>query len=156
MNHEFNSLSMSDAAIYHAYTPHKVKASKTGIGMKRSSDYGEQLRRRAIKCKTGPVGLKLVSPKQAHRNYELRKKFKQMLLEQELHGEVPHCQKCGAVKNDWKVKLVVDHVGTRNQTDADRFENLGILCWQCNSAKGSKREDYRPKWFKDRMKELDK
>lgn len=101
--------------------------------------------------------LKLVSAKQAHRTYELKKKFKRMLQEQDLHGEAHHCQKCGKVTNDYnKLKLVVDHVCTRNQTDADRYENLGILCWKCNSEKGSVREEYRPEWFIERMKELDK
>ena len=100
--------------------------------------------------------LRLVSPKQASRTAELKRKLKQMLVVQDLHVGMHVCQKCGKIRTENNgVKLVADHVNTRNEKDADRFENLGVLCWSCNYKKGSIREEYRPAWFIDEMRKLD-
>ena len=99
--------------------------------------------------------LRQVSPKQRKRTQALQVKLKRMKIVQEMYGYQAHCQIClGRVcKNE---VLLAEHVETRNEWDADRFENLGIAGWKCNKAKGSVRTgDYRPEWFKAEMIKLD-
>lgn len=129
--------------------PRKTKNKGSVIGGKKSS-----IQKNGLSVQKPRVALRMVSAKQAHRNYELRKKLKRMIQEQVLHGEEAHCQICGA--KEWKGRLVAEHVNTRNEVNADRYENLGVACWKCNAEKGSKRTgEYRPEWFQIRMRELD-
>ena len=118
--------------------PRRTKETKP-MGMKRPKSAYHQT-------------LSSISPKGAQRVTILRRKLKQMLNEFDLKGMRPHCQKCGTTTK----KFVADHVQTRNEFDADRFENLGVLCVDCNLAKGSVREEYRQSWFIKRMQELDR
>jgi 5-methylcytosine-specific restriction endonuclease McrA len=148
MTHILDAGTIGSQPDYAGIALRKPKLNNGGIG-----GGGKKNR---VKLKT-KVNLKLVSPKQAARTYQLNKKLKRMMVEQELHGENPHCMICGAIRNENKnTKLVADHINTRNEWDADRFEKLGILCWACNTKKSSRREDYRPEWFRQRMLELDK
>lgn len=139
----------------------------TGKGI----DYSGMIYPRPTKSKNGGIGggrkknvhemkrstLNPVSPKQRVRTGDLQKKLKRMIAVQEIFGYNPHCQKCLKAQFEGnEIKLYADHVGTRNQNDADRYENLGILCYSCNSEKGSVREDYRPAWFVAEMEKLDK
>lgn len=112
----------------------------------------------------GPIerkkGLRKVSKKQRRRTETLKGKLAEMLsVQHEIYG-TERCERGFSFRNmglkaDCSGDLVADHVGTRNQDDADRYENLQVLCWGCNSAKGSKRGDYRPAVMRERMKELD-
>ena len=96
-----------------------------------------------------------MSKNQAKRNRELKGKLAVMLqVQMELYGTTG-CQigKCCRPEDP----LVPEHVSTRNETDPDRYENLGVACWSCNSWKGSRRiKEYRPESFIQRMRELDK
>lgn len=164
LNPEAN-ISMSEAENKFAIRPTKGRGGIGGGSKKRpdgSSTWPEKkepsrvLHARNAKFEPRFSPLKRESRKGGHRRRELDKKLKRMKLIQELFGYNPHCQKCKAAEFDGsKVKLVPDHILTRNEKNADRYENLGILCWGCNTKKGSVREDYRPDWFKAEMVKLD-
>lgn len=136
---------------------HVKPSNKTGIGKKRwnGAEREESLKRTQFKPRF--TRIRKVSAKQRRRTNELGKKLKVMIRVQEMHGYNPHCQKCLAARFEGnELALYADHLGTRNQKDADRYGNLGVLCYACNSKKGSVREaDYRPEWFKAAMLELD-
>ena len=104
--------------------------------------------------------IKAMSTKQRTRTDLLAEKFKVVLkVQRELydynfcaskwgHPEWPHV--CSG-----KLKLTPDHVMTRNQVNADRFENLQPLCSWCQYIKGSRRIDFRPKEYKEALQRLD-
>ena len=137
------------------------KTQKTGIGMKRSDECCEEV---PVKRKNGGLKrtrLRPISKKQAKRNRSLKEKFAIIVTEQiRLYGTA----QCEHGKYQWAHgqpancagQLVVDHVFTRNQDNADRYENLQLLCWFHNSGKSSQRIDYRSPEMKEAMLELDR
>lgn len=107
-----------------------------------------------------PKRLRRTSPKQRKRTDVLQDKLEILKKTQtDLYG-APCCETTSGVV-EWKHKcpgkypLVVDHVGTRNQVDADRFANLQLLCTWCNYQKGSVRIDFRPQEMRDALRALD-
>jgi 5-methylcytosine-specific restriction endonuclease McrA len=136
---------------------HPKETGKSGIGSKKRWNGSTEERSsssRPFKPKFST--LRKVSKKQRKRNDGLKVKLKRMKIVQETYGYQAHCQMClGKVcKNEG---LVAEHIETRNEWDADRYENLGIAGWKCNQAKGSVRTgDYRPGWFVEEMRKLDK
>ena len=101
--------------------------------------------------------LRQVSPKQRKRTEDLKDKLEVLLAKQhEIYG-TERCEMGFALgeKCPEDSPFVVDHVGTRNQSDADRFGNLQVLCIFHNGIKGSKRIDFRPHRMKLELEELD-
>jgi len=67
-----------------------------------------------------------------------------LLKQKVLHKYGLKCMKCGKTpKSD--VLIAVDHVKPRSEYKslALKFSNMQVLCQPCNSAKGTKIEDYR-------------
>jgi 5-methylcytosine-specific restriction endonuclease McrA len=68
------------------------------------------------------------------RAYDSRHRYEQLVA---LYGE--RCGLCGTGRH-----LVIDHVIPKGRGGSDRFENLGLLCIPCNTAKRAKSiPDYR-------------
>ena len=137
------------------------KTKKTRLGCRRVELSSKEQAIRGQNKVAGRARIRPISKKQAKRNRSLKEKFAIIVTEQiRLYGTA----QCEHGKYQWAHgqpancagQLVVDHVGTRNQDNADRYENLQILCWFCNTGKSSVRVDYRPPEMKEAMLELDK
>jgi 5-methylcytosine-specific restriction endonuclease McrA len=157
---------------------HPKVTQKTGLGMKRKEHPIECACKGCVSGAKSPFvdkkteskitfkkRMKQVSTKQARRNRLIKEKLQIILeIQQDIYGQ----SMCEASRGhvDWQHKcpsrlgkylpFVVDHVETRNQTNADRWENLQVLCSWCNYQKGSIRGlDFRPAMMIQAMKELD-
>lgn len=53
-----------------------------------------------------------------------------------IYGE--SCMKCAA-----QTKIVIDHIKSRFNGGTNDLDNLQLLCWNCNKAKGHDEIDYR-------------
>lgn len=90
-----------------------------------------------------PKKMKSTNRKQRKRTVSLKDKLQVHLSLQLAKYGRNFCVCCGK----YKPPFVLDHVNTRNQSDADRNENLQIMNQQDNIQKGSVRKDYRDAWF---------
>lgn len=108
-----------------------------------------------------PMGgsrLRKVSKKQKRRTQTLHETF-ELVLQNQLG--IVGFNECQAKLAGWSENpehvgpLVPDHVGTRNQFNADRASNLQPLCYRCNSIKGSRRIDFRPPQMVEALKKLE-
>lgn len=128
---------------------HPKFTNKTGIGCHRDPSKPR-------------ARIKQVSKKQRIRTDKLRENFERVLKAQyDLYGR----NFCQAGAWEWANRcpnnrgkhypLFPDHVGTRNQTNPDRHENIQPLCGYCNFLKGSRRMDFRPPDFREACKKLD-
>jgi hypothetical protein len=128
------------------------KTKKTGIGMSKDPDAPRK-------------PMKFSSKKQTARTNALKEKLNIVLDAQESLYGIQGCEASRGHK-DWKFRcpgldgryltLVLDHVETRNGWNADRYENLQVLCSWCNHQKGSIRGlDFRPAIMIQSMRELD-
>lgn len=129
---------------------------------------------RKPKCSNGGMGgggiknvyrmkrsrLKPISKKQKKRTDKLRVKRDAMLaVQHEQSGTEYCCLKAGRpdiFKTHCEGTLIAEHVNTRNEKDADNYENLQVGCEKHNTEKGSKRLDCRSENFKSALIELDK
>lgn len=144
-----NNITMNEmGGIYDlAYIPHPVKNKGSVIGCK-----GKNAVKGMKRSKIRPV-----SAKQRARTKGLKDKFKVIATEHvRLYGS-PQCERgaAGLAINKCFGDLLVDHVKTRNERNADDFINLQLLCYGCNTAKGSERIDFRSDKMIIAMRKLD-
>jgi len=129
----------------------------TTMGMKRGDAPRKALKRGGY--------LRKVSKKQAKRTRGLKNKLAVLLeMQDKIYGQTT-CERQrfarvyqagipveGCLRFD---RLVFDHVNGRNEFNADRYENGQVLCWNCNSWKGSRRIDFRSPDMVMALKKLD-
>jgi 5-methylcytosine-specific restriction endonuclease McrA len=143
------------------------KTEKTAIGMKKAdkSEQESTFKRKNVGMKR--TRIKPISPKGRKRNKNLKAKLEVIIsIQEQVYGRAM----CEATRGhkDWKHKcpclgsgrdypLVLDHVEGRNNENADRYENLQVLCSWANFQKGSIRGlDFRSPEMMAAMVELDR
>ena len=137
---------------------HAKETGKTGMGSKKRWNGSTPDK----SSSSGPFKprfstLKKVSKKQRNRINSLKVKMAEIqAIQLKLYGKVFCWAGYHEVKQTCSGPLVVDHVLTRNEENADGYWNLQLLCFHHNGIKGSSRIELRSPEMIAAMIELDK